>query len=200
MKRFLILFILIFLTFAGIVGASVLTPDLYLSPGNIEVATGETFTINLGIDLIIDPPPPVGTFDVDILYDPLQMQFLSYTLYDNLGDVDLFEAWDLSLGDLGGTIDLAEVSLLLSEELIILQEQIVPLAELTFLCLAPGNSLIEIDTSDPFLFIGDERRNQIFVDVTGAVAVNQVVPEPSTCLLIGAGLAGVGLLRRRIKN
>jgi hypothetical protein len=128
------------------------------------------------------------------------MPFLSYSLYDYVGIVPT-EAEDLSLGDPEGIgiIDIAENSFLSPDELISLQGQIVPLAKLIFECLEPGTSLIEIDADDPLLYVGNEYGYSLLVDVIGAVEVNQV-PEPSTLLLVGAGLAGVGLLRKRFKK
>jgi hypothetical protein len=52
MKKIFVLLIFFFFASVTAAPASVLTPDLYLSPGNIEVSPGDTFSIDLSIDLI----------------------------------------------------------------------------------------------------------------------------------------------------
>ncbi len=172
----------------------------------IDVAQGDGFSIDLMVSGLNGTSlPSLGSFDVDILYDTSQMTFENYSLGTGLGEVNFFEAEDISLGNLGGVINLAVVSWLFDFELE-LQPAEFSLATLSFRCLAPGISTIGIDADDPYLYFGDEWGFQLPVDIGEGVLVTQSagaapVPEPSTMLLFGIGLAGfVGNHRRKRKR
>ena len=68
--------------------------------------------------------------------------------------------------------------------------------------LYSGSLLTDIILTGQFTMTGDYTGNnegtKFDINLTGAAPAS--VPEPSTLLLIGTGLAGVGLLRRRFKN
>ncbi len=144
--------------------------------------------------------------------DPAALSFTGLTLGTGLGDVNLFEALDLSVGDLGGgLINVAESSLLeadpvtcflcLSPFLDDIQGSRFALATLTFDvgALAPGATTL----------LGIERVNDMRdafglplpVDaafgaiVTGAQPPAGVVATPGTLMLLVGGLAA--LYRRR---
>lgn len=203
MKKALILMLCLLLTSIGTAGAVTLSLD----PTTQTVVPSTLFNIDLLVGGLTTPGVPrtlVGDFDIDILYNPSQMEFKGYKLGTKLGDVSLGEALDWSLGDptASGAIDLAEVSLLLPQELSGIQTtDPFILATLQFHCLRPGKSVVEIDPSDPLFTykVGDEFGSPLPVIIAGPAEVNQV-PEPSTFLLFGAGLAGVGLLRNRFKK
>lgn len=199
-KTFIISLCLLFASF-GIAGAV----SLSFNTSAINVPVSSNFSVDLMVSgLGNSSAPSLGAFDVDILYNPLQMTFLSYTLGTSLGDISLLEADDWSQGALGGgRIDLAEVSYLTVAELDALQADSFILANLTFRCLAPGTSLIQIDASDSFLTLGDANGDGLNFTLGQAVAVTQEgggpppIPEPSTFLLLGSGLAGLAWFRRR---
>jgi len=165
-----------------------------------DVPLGSPATVDLVISGLGNyTSPSLGVFDLDILYDPTILSFSSYTLGPYLG-----EAWDLSWGEvMPGDVNLAELSLLLPDELNSLQPSSFTLASLTFDTLSLGTSNLELsiyalgdEWGDPFPLIATESGN---VNVTS-------VPEPATLtyLLIASGLAGIGyaknIFRRNRKH
>jgi hypothetical protein len=190
MKKYFVLVTLIFCV--SVLPASAV--QLSLNPQTMNVNVGDSFTIDLiasqlGSDIIAD-------FDIDVLYDASQASFSDYTLGTSLGDVSLFEAADFSNGEVNaGAIDLAEVSLLTDPELTTLQSGLneILLASLTFDCIAPGTSLIEIDGSDPLLTykVGGAGGSQLTVALGNPVQLSQT-PEPGTLLLLVLGIGMVG--------
>jgi len=63
----------------------------------------------------------------------------------------------------------------------------------------PGDALLLSDDV-PSPFVGDAVVTFSLYNAGGTLIPVAPVPEPSTFLLLGAGLAGIGLLRRRFKN
>jgi len=133
-------------------------------------------------------PPSVGAFDLEVVFDPVILSSTGVTFSSFLGDAVLLEALT-DFRFLPGSVELAEVSLLLSAELDALQPANFTLATLSFSALTSGSTTLtfsEITLDDAFgnLLIGQK-----------------AVPEPPTSLLTGAGLtllnAVVSRWRRR---
>lgn len=199
MKKILLIIICLFLASVGT--ATAVTLSLETSTPVVDPCT------YFGVDLVVSglgnyEPSSVGDFDIDILYDPTLMEFVDYSLGTYLGDVGLDEALDWSWGEFSpGAIDLAEVSRLDALDLGLMQPSKFILAELTFHCLGAGISDISIDGSDPYLTykVGDELGGMFDVTLGGPLTITQT-PEPCTILLIGTGLAGFGVFRRKFKK
>ncbi len=163
-------------------------------------------TDTVSIDIVATDlgPDVIGAFDFDILYDTLALSFNGYTLGSGLGDLGLFEAIDLSLGDFGGVIDIAENSFLLDFELFPLQSSPLVLATLDFTVdvLAPGDTtVVQLDVNDPNLYVAGEFGFEVLdVDYNPTAVISngdRDLPTPATLSLFGLGIAGLGLFRRR---
>jgi hypothetical protein len=197
MKKILIIAICLLLTSFGAADAVTLS----LTPSTNNILVGSTFLVDLTISDL--GGENVGDFDIDVLFDSTQMSFLGYELGVSLGDASLWEALDLSWGEISnGTIDLAEVSLLSSSELAAIQTNEFVLATLTFQCIKEGVSMISIDNSDPnFTYnVGNQNGEQMSVTIANSAAVVQETPEPATVILLAGGLLGMFFLRKRFHS
>lgn len=168
-----------------------------LTPSSQIAATGDQVSFDLlATGLGAGASPAVGSFDVDVLYDPSVLGFASYTIGNALG-----LAFDFSFGgSTPGTVDLAASSLESAADLVAAQAASVMLASLMFdvLDLSLGASTtVQIDANDPLLSLGDENGTRIPVDdLTSATIRNRPVSAPGTSLLAVLGLAMLGLLVR----
>ena len=157
--------------------------------GNI----GDTFSVAINISNL--EGVGIGSFDLDILFNNAILSGITYDLGGGLGSgADVI---NLSTGFSGGSIDLAQVSLLSGLDLLALQGgSSFTLATLTFQGIANCLSSLTI-------------AQHIFADVDGnelTTAVNngsiqigdtEPIPEPSTLLLLGSGAALAALRRRQ---
>lgn len=159
--------------------------------------TGDTFSLDLVVsDLGNFGPDSLGTFDISVGFEASVLSFVSYSLGDFLGDVDLSEAVDASAGDVGGAVNLAEVSLLSLVDLDALQpgEFILATLEFDVINLAAGEMTQLSVLSGSIL--GDAFGAPITVTGLGSATV-EAVPVPGTLVLLSASLFGWLMLKRR---
>ena len=195
--KILILFFCLLLASKGISGATAIG----FSTSSIITEVNQAFSLDLVID---GEGAVVGAFDVDIIYDPSQISFDGHHLTEYLGDDALGEVFDLSLGDdLGlGVIDLFAFSLLSSDELATIQSpSFFPVAKLMFSYIGEDVSTISIDSTDFFLYVGDENGDSLDINIENSVTVIRAdstpIPEPATTFMLGAGLIVIIGLKKK---
>jgi len=176
---------------------------LSLEPGNTLASDAESVAIDLVVsDLGSFGPDSLGVFDLDVGYDPLALSFVDYSLGGFLGDVGLGEALDLSGGDIGGVVDLFEVSLLSSDALDALQPREFVLATLNF-------SVLDLDVGEftelsmlPGAVLGDGPGQALDITETRSATVEgrATVPVPATTVLLLLALFGLRATRRTMNH
>jgi hypothetical protein len=173
-----------------------------LTPSSQIAATGDQVTLDLLATGLGDgTSPAVGSFDVDLLYDPVVLSFdpINYAIGIDLG----FAIPGINVDSGAGIIDLSAISLESANDLVASQGSTVQLASLVFdvLDLSLGAStIVQVDANDPLLLLGDENGppSLPITDVTSATIRNAIasVPAPGTSLLIVLGLVMLGLVVR----
>lgn len=175
---------------------------LSLDPSSQSVAAGTP----VSVDLIIsglgngDAPALSGYTGLQIAYDDTILQPIDVAFTSRLGDVtDPFQVVYSVNTFFPGFIGLDQVSLLDAATLFGLQTTpsgSFVLATLTFNTIAAGNSALTISAG----VLSDELGNTISATTqNGSVLVTggSPVPEPSTLLLLTAGLGAIVVRRRR---
>jgi hypothetical protein len=175
---------------------------LWLDPAVQPGTTGDNVTLTLMAGNLDDLSSlSLGAFDLDILFDPAVLSFTGYTLFDGLGDIGLFEALDLSLGEYApGVVGLSEVSLL-GLVLDTIQPGEFALAELSFnitLLEAPDFTTVSM-TPGLFGFADASGLDFVGVEMRSALIGTQpqtTVPEPTTLSLFALGLVFASYWRK----
>ncbi len=167
---------------------------LTLDPAAQTVGTGASVALDLNVSGLSDfAAPSLGAWDVDIDFDPTILSFTG-AIFGN--QLDLFGLGGINgVFDLGGIIDIFEVSLDLASDLDTLQAGAFTLATLSFDAIGVGTSALTITIDD----LSDADGAALGALASGAsvtVTAPVSVPEPGTYLLFFFGLAGIAALRR----
>ena len=168
-----------------------------LDPSTQTVAPGAGLAVDLNISgLGLGSAPSLGAWDVDIGFDT---SILSFTGASFGNQLDLFGLGSINGAfDLGGVLDIFEISLDLPADLDLLQADAFTLATLSFDALSVGMSALTLSIDELADSLGDPL---VPSQVLGAiVTVRQPVipvPEPGTLALFVVGLAGLTVLQRR---
>ena len=156
-------------------------------PSSQSVAAGSPVDVAIRITGLGNlSAPSLGTFDLDVGFDPAILSFSSVSYGDPaLGDqLDLLGLGSLTATTPGvGSVNLFELSLDLASDLDTLQAGDFTLATLTFDTASAGASALTITVNA----LGDALGDPLTASL-GSGSIN--VPEPALLLLLGAGLAG----------
>jgi hypothetical protein len=165
-----------------------------LQPSPLLATTGDSILLNLVVSGL--GTDSLGAFDISVGFDSSALSFTSYSLGNYLGNVNLLEAIDGSVGNTGGAVNVAEVSLLPDFDLDTLQPGAFTLATLNFnvINLAVGTVTQLSVLSGPVL--GDALGSPIVVTGLGSASVG-TVPIPGTLALLTGSMLGWLTLKRR---
>lgn len=178
---------------------------LAFSPVDQTVNLGDPVTVEVQVTEL-DPTSPiiVGTYDFNVLYDPLMFSFTGIDFGTRLGGpVDSIQDWsDLT----PGSLNVAEVSLLSGSDLAPLQASLAEfvLFSLNFNAIGEGTNSLSfsgnIAPGNDFLGDSTEQVNVIALAPTGtgSITVNpRAAPEPGTLSLMAAAAFAMAWRRRR---
>jgi hypothetical protein len=137
-----------------------------------QLAPPEQFAVSIVISgTAAGGPPSIGSFDLDVSFNPAVLVPSSVSFERFLGDPTLFEAL-VDFVFLPGIVDLAEVSLLLPDELDALQPDTFGLANLVFDRVGVGPAELALA--------------QILVDDAFGIKLDVAEPDTRGLLVIGA--------------
>lgn len=181
---------------------------LSFTPPSSDVLVGDLISVDVVVSgLDNDPPPPLNlaAFEFDINFDNSILEFNSYALGVELGDIDSTpaEAWDMSVVEPeAGMIHFSELSWLWDLNS---QPDSFTLTTLCFTGIQGGNS----DLSFSNVILSDDSWPAESLDATlGTGSINVVapvpapspVPEPGTLFLMATGILGLGGVIRKFKE
>ena len=190
-KRYLFILLLTGFIQAPLARAALI--ELQPSP-LLAATTGDSIAINLVVSGL--GTDSLGAFDISVGFDSSALSFTSYSLGNYLGNINLLEAIDGSVGNTGSAVNVAEVSLLSAFDLDTLQSGSFTLATLNFNVINLAVGTVTQLSVLPGPVLGDALGFQIAVTGLGSTSVG-TVPVPGTLLLLTASMLGWLTLKRR---
>lgn len=174
-----------YLAFCAVImcGSQACATALSFSPTASSINSGENFNVEVVISSLQNSF--VGGFNVAVSFDDTMLNFISYSLTENLGSITLADAEDWSFGYDGfNTVYLSEISYLSD---LSFQGDSFTIANISFTGNNVGSSEIVFnfaDISNDFGYEIPVSLGVASVDVTSGTPV----PEPGTMILFGAGV------------
>ena len=189
--------VLVLLVCCGLHASIARSALIELQPSALFAGPGDS----IALDIIVGGlgsagPESLGAFDVCVGFDVSSISFTGYSLGDYLGDVGLAEAIDASAGDMGGAVNVAEVSLLTGSNLDLLQSDSFVLATLAFdvVNLGPSDFTQLSVLNGPLLV--DAFGSPLSVTSMSGASVRGV-SSPGTLVLLAASMLGWLMVRCR---
>lgn len=169
--------------------------QLSFLPTSQDVPLNGTFKVAVNISLLnIGEPPSLGTYDIDVGFDPLLMNFLSVSFGDPIlgNQLDLFGLGNIqSFSPAPGFVNLFELSLDSAADLDAFQAGDFTLFVLSFSAIAPGTSPLTMNVNALGDAIGVPINSTHEDGSVNIFANASAVPEPGT---FAFALAGIGVL------
>lgn len=178
-----------------LIGLTLLSSQLFsavisITPASSEVYIGNSVDLDImvsGLGVYED----LAAFDLDFNYDPSILQFMNYSLSDNLGSVLNDEALDLSSLNYPGLLNISSISLLGNLET---QPDAFKIATVTLKGIAKGVGNLSLSNVLP----GDSFGEIISAETRDASVSS--VSEPPSMIFFASGitiLAGFAMFRRK---